>query len=52
MVKERPMEASDMLQQFSDSLLNHVLEVADQLANDLFTRMAKNIQKEYLFHGA
>lgn len=51
-VNDRPMEASDMLQQFSDTLLNHALEVADQLANDLFTRMAKNIQKEYLFHGA
>lgn len=50
--RERPMEARDMLQQFSDSLLNHALEVADALVEELFTRMTANIQKEYLFHGA
>ena len=50
--KERPMEAHDMLQAFSDQLFNHALEVADQLVNELFTRIAIDTQKEYLFHGA
>lgn len=50
--KESPMQAQDMLQKFSDSLLNHALEVADGLVKELFTRMTKDIQAEYLFHGA
>ena len=50
--KENPMQAQDMLQKFSDSLLNHALEVADGLVKELFTRMTKDIQAEYLFHGA
>ena len=50
--KERPMEAHDMLQAFSDQLFNHALEVADNLVNELFTRIAIDTQKEYLFHGA
>ncbi len=50
--KSRPMEAMDMLQQFSDQILNHALQVADDLADELFTRMTDDIQKEYLFHGA
>ena len=41
-----------MLQQFSDQILNHALQVADDLADELFTRMTADIQKEYLFHGA
>lgn len=50
--KERSMEATDMLQEFNESLLNKALEVADQLVNELFTRMTGDIMKEYLFHGA
>ena len=50
--KSRPMEAMDRLQQFSDQILNHALQVADDLADELFTRMTADIQKEYLFHGA
>ena len=33
-------------------LFNHALEVADNLVNELFTRIAIDTQKEYLFHGA
>jgi hypothetical protein len=41
-----------MLQQFSDSILLHALDVADALTEKLFTLLAQDIQKEYLFHGA
>ena len=47
-----PMKASDLLQDFSDKLLMHAIEVADELINKLFTELAKKIQEEYLFHGA
>lgn len=50
--KECPMKAHDLLQEFSDKLLNHALEVADGLVNELFTRLTAKIQEEYLFHGA
>ncbi|MGN0215519.1 MAG: C69 family dipeptidase, partial [Prevotella sp.] len=50
--EKSPMKALDLLQQFSDSLLLHALEVARSLENELFTRLTADIQKEYLFHGA
>jgi dipeptidase len=50
--QQQPMKAQDMLQDFSDGILNKALEVADQLTEELFTRMAANTQKTYLFHGA
>lgn len=50
--KEQPMKAQDLLQKFSDDTLNKALCVADKLTLQLFTMLAKDIQKEYLFHGA
>ena len=50
--KTQPLRARDMLQEFSDKILNHALEVADRLQEELFTRLCKDIQAEYLFHGA
>ena len=46
------MEAQDMLQQFSDDILNRALEVADKLTLELFTRLTEDTMKEYMFHGA
>lgn len=43
---------TDLLQHFSDEVLNHAIEVADELVEELFTRLTEKIQKEYLFHGA
>lgn len=50
--KNQPMKAQDLLQDFSDDILNKALEVADSLTEELFTRLTVDIQKEYLFHGA
>ena len=50
--KDAPVKALDMLQDFSDKLLLHALNVAKELQNEIFTRMTSDIQKEYLFHGA
>ena len=50
--KESPIKAQDLLQYFSDGVLNHAIEVADELVEELFTRLTEKIQKEYLFHGA
>ena len=50
--KDAPMKAHDMLQKFSNSMLNHALDVARDLQEELFTRLTQDIQKEYLFHGA
>lgn len=43
---------ADMLQSFSDELLNHALEVADKLTLELFTRLTEDTMKNYMFHGA
>ncbi len=51
-VKSQPLRAQDMLQEFSDRLLTHALEVTDALVEKLFTQLTIDIQKEYLFHGA
>lgn len=50
--KTAPLKAHDLLQHFSDKLLNHALDVARELQNELFTRLTADTQKEYLFHGA
>ena len=50
--KTSPMQALDLLQNFSDSVLNHALDVARELTEELFTRLTADIQKDYLFHGA
>ena len=44
--------AQDMLQEASDTILWHALDVADALIEELFTQMTRDIQAEYLFHGA
>ena len=50
--KTQPLHAKDLLQAFSDKVLTDALEVADRLQEKLFTLMTKDIQQEYLFHGA
>lgn len=50
--KDFPMAANDMLQEFSDDIHYHALEVADELVNELFTRLTKDTMTEYMFHGA
>lgn len=50
--KTQPLHAQDMLQEFSDKILNSALDLADRLQEKLFTLMTQDIQKEYLFHGA
>ena len=50
--KTQPLRAKDMLQEFSDKVLTRALCVADKLQERLFTELTKDIQAEYLFHGA
>ncbi len=50
--KTQPLHAQDMLQAFSDKILNSALDLADCLQEKLFTLMTQDIQQEYLFHGA
>ncbi len=50
--KTQPLHAQDLLQAFSDKILNSALELADRLQEKLFTLMTQDIQQEYLFHGA
>ena len=50
--KTQPLRAKDMLQEFSDSILIKGMELADRLQEKLFTQLTKDIQAEYLFHGA
>ena len=50
--KTQPLHAQDLLQAFSDKILNSALDLADRLQEQLFTLMTQDIQQEYLFHGA
>ena len=50
--KDRPMEAQDMLQRFSDRLLKRALEVAEDLELEILSRLTADVEAEYLFHGA
>ena len=50
--KTQPLHTKDMLQAFSDKILNSALDLADRLQEKLFTLMTQDIQQEYLFHGA
>ncbi len=50
--KTQPLHAQDLLQAFSDKILNSALGLADCLQEKLFTLMTQDIQQEYLFHGA
>ena len=50
--KTQPLHAQDLLQAFSDKILNNALDLADHLQERLFTLMTQDIQQEYLFHGA
>ena len=49
--KTQPLHAQDLLQAFSDKILNSALDLADRLQEKLFTLMTQDIQQEYLFHG-
>jgi dipeptidase len=50
--KSQPIHAQEMLQKFSDDLLQRALDVTDELTEELFTRLCMDTQKTYLFHGA
>ena len=50
--KTQPLHAQDLLQAFSDKILNSALDLADRLQEKVFTLMTQDIQQEYLFHGA
>lgn len=51
-VDTRPLQAKDLLQEFSDKMLTRALVVADELQEELFTRLTQDTQTKYLFHGA
>ncbi len=48
----RPIAAREMLQDFSDKVLKRALAVTNGLIEELFTRLTRDVQAEYLFHGA
>ena len=50
--KTQPLHAQDLLQAFSDKIINSALDLANRLQEKLFTLMTQDIQQEYLFHGA
>ena len=47
-----PIAAQQLLQRFSDKLLEDVLSVSRELLNDLFTRLTLDIEAKYRFAGA
>ncbi len=49
---EQPIKAGEMLQEWSDKMLSRALHVAEELIEELFTRLTRDIEAEYKFHGA
>ena len=50
--KTQPIRARELLQSFSDKMLEAALDVTDKLTEKLFTCLAEDIQAEYRFAGA
>jgi len=50
--KTNPDAAQELLQIFSDTVLEEALDLADTLTEKLFTKLCEKIQRDYLFHGA
>ncbi|MFA7115945.1 MAG: C69 family dipeptidase [Bacteroidales bacterium] len=50
--KNQPIRAAEMIQAFTDKVMQDTLDVTDELTEDLFTRISIDIQTEYMFHGA
>ena len=48
----QPYAAQEKLQAFSDAVLLRALEITETLVEELFSRMALDINTEYNFHGA
>lgn len=50
--EEQPLRAQELIQNFSDDILTRALAVADELTEELFTRVCIDTQTKYMFHGA
>ncbi|MDN4752957.1 C69 family dipeptidase [Porphyromonadaceae bacterium W3.11] len=50
--KTQPLRAKDLVQEFSEKVMQAALDVTDELIEDLFTRLTIDIQDEYRFAGA
>jgi hypothetical protein len=50
--EEQPLRAQELIQNFSDDILTRALAVADDLTEELFTRVCIDTQTKYMFHGA
>jgi dipeptidase len=50
--KNQPIRAKELIQEFSEHIMQSALDVTDKLIEDLFTRITVDIQSVYEFHGA
>ena len=50
--KTQPLRAKELIQEFSEKVMQQALDVTDELIEDLFTRLTIDIQAEYRFAGA
>lgn len=50
--KTQPIRAKELIQEFSEKVMQLALDVTDELIEDLFTRLTIDIQAEYRFAGA
>jgi hypothetical protein len=50
--KRAPKAALKLLRDWSDDWLSRALRVASDLEERLFTELTKDIEAEYMFHGA
>lgn len=48
----QPIKAAELVQAFSEKVMQQALDVTDSLIEDLFTQMTIDIEKEYKFAGA
>ncbi len=51
-VEKQPLEAKELIQEFSEKTMQSAMDLADSLTDKLFTLLTKDIQDEYKFAGA
>ncbi len=51
-VKNQPLKAKELIQEFSEKTMQSAMDLADKLTDKLFTLLTKDTQTEYMFAGA
>ncbi len=52
LLENQPLKVKDLIQQFAEKTMQSAMCRANDLINQLFTKITKDTQEEYMFAGA